>query len=114
MAKKKKTKKPTGKSHLQFEITSGMDLPEVIDWQEDEVMDALSSYFKQRIRDGVRYVSMAEILKLFGHDPEPKHHQQIFEIADIGERDDPNNDYESYYGITHNGTFYPMISDSVH
>ena len=42
MAKKKKTKKPTGKSNLQFEITSGMDLPEVIDWQEDEVMDALS------------------------------------------------------------------------
>lgn len=108
MAKKKKTKKPTGKSHLQFEITSGMDLPEVIDWQEDEVMDALSSYFKQRIRDGVRYVSMAEILKLFGHEPEPKHHQQIFEIADI------TDDYERQLGMTHEGVYYPMATYAYH
>ena len=108
MAKKKKTKKPTGKSHLQFEITSGMDLPEVIDWQEDEVMDALSSYFKQRIRDGVRYVSMAEILKLFGHDPEPKHHEQIFEIADI------TDDYERQLGMTHEGVYYPMATYAYH
>lgn len=108
MAKKKKTKKPTSKSHLQFEITSGMDLPEVIDWQEDEVMDALSSYFKQRIRDGVRYVSMAEILRLFGHDPEPKHHDQIFEIADI------SDDYERRLGMTYEGVYYPMATYALH
>ena len=47
----------------------GMDLPDVIDWQTDEVMDALASYFKQKVREGVRYVSMAEILKVFGHEP---------------------------------------------
>jgi len=40
---KKKPKKKIGKSHLQFEISSGMDLPKVIDWQEQEVMDALAT-----------------------------------------------------------------------
>ena len=34
-----------------------MDLPDVIDWQTDEVMDALACYFKQKVREGVRYVS---------------------------------------------------------
>lgn len=105
---KKKPKKKVGKSHLQFEITSGMDLPDVIDWQTDEVMDALASYFKQKVREGVRYVSMAEILKVFGHEPEAKHHQQVFEIADI------SDDYVDRLGMTHEGKYYPMANYSYH
>ncbi len=110
MAKKKlkKPKKTLGKSHLKFEISSGMELPDVIDWQEQEVMDSLSSYFKQKINEGVRYVSMAEILKLFGHKPEPHHRQQIFEIADI------SDSYDDALGITHNGIYYPMANHSYH
>ncbi len=110
MAKKKlkKPKKKVGKSHLQFEISSDMKLPEVIDWQEQEVMDALSTYFKQKIKEGVRYVRMSEILELFGHEPEPHHKHQVFEIADI------SDDYEGRLGMTHNGKYYPMATYSYH
>ena len=110
MAKKKikKPKKKVGKAHLQFEISSGMNLPDVIDWKKQEVMDALSTYFKQKLSEGIRYVSMAEILKLFGHKPEPYHKQQVFEIADLGD------DYESNLGMTHDGTYYPMANYSYH
>jgi hypothetical protein len=105
---KKKPKKKIGKSHLQFEISSGMDLPKVIDWQEQEVMDALATYFKQKLSEGQQYVTMAEILRLFGHEPDAEHHKQIFEIADI------SNDYENRLGMTHNGQYYPMINYSYH
>lgn len=118
---KKKTKSTVKKSkskkkppELRFEITSGMTLPTAIDWREEKVMAKLAKYFKKKLDAGIRHINMAQILELFGHIPEPHHYKQLFEIADISERDDPNNDYESYYGITHNGTFYPMISDSVH
>ena len=53
---KKKPKKKIGKSHLQFEISSGMDLPKVIDWQEQEVMDALATYFKQKLSEAVKKI----------------------------------------------------------
>jgi len=105
---KKKTKKKIGKSHLQFEISSGMKLPEVIDWQEQEVMDTLSAYFKKKLSEGVRYISMADILKLFGHKPEPQHKRQVFEIADI------SDNYEDSLGMTHGGIYYPMATYSYH
>lgn len=105
---KKKTKKKIGKSHLQFEISSGMKLPEVIDWQEQEVMDTLSAYFKKKLSEGVRYVSMADILKLFGHKPDLHHKRQVFEIADI------SDDYEDNLGMTHDGVYYPMATYSYH
>lgn len=110
MAKKKikKPKKKVGKSHLQFEISSGMELPKVIDWQEQEVMDTLSAYFKKKLSEGVRYVNMADILKLFGHKPELHHHRQVFEIADI------SDDYEGSLGMTHEGVYYPMATYSYH
>jgi hypothetical protein len=104
----KKPKKKIGKSHLQFEIDSGMKLPDVIDWQEQEVMDSLSTYFKEKIKKGVRYVSMAEILELFGHEPEYHHKRQYFEIADI------SDDYEDRLGMNHNGIYYPMANYSYH
>jgi len=105
---KKKTKKKVGKSHLQFEIESEMKLPDVIDWQEQEVMDTLSSYFKQKIQQGVRYITMAEILKLFGHEPDYIHYKQTFEIADI------SDEYDDCLGITYNGKYYPMANYSYH
>ena len=110
MAKKKinKPKKKVGKSHLQFEIGSNMKLPEVIDWQEQEVMDSLTTYFKQKIKQGVYHVSMAEILRLFGHEPELHHHKQVFEISDI------SDDYEEKLGMTHDGIYYPMLTYSYH
>ena len=110
MVKKKikKPKKKVGKSHLQFEISSGMKLPDIIDWQEAEVMDALTTFFKQKISQGVYHVSMAEILRLFGHKPELHHHKQVFEIADI------SDNYEDKLGMTHEGKYYPMTNYSYH
>ena len=107
--KKAKTRKQP--PELRFEVTSGMALPEVIDWQEKKVMAKLAKYFKGKIKAGVRHISMAQILKLFGHLPQPYHYKQIFEIADVS--NEPR-DYDAYYGISHKGIFYPMISDSVH
>jgi hypothetical protein len=105
---KKKPKKKIGKSHLQFEISSGMNLPEVIDWQEQEVMDALTTFFKQKLKQGIHYVSMSEILKLFGHEPEPHHKHQVFEIADI------SDEREGKLGMRYKGKYYPMASYSYH
>lgn len=105
---KKKPKKKIGKSHLQFEISSGMNLPEVIDWQEQEVMDALATFFKSKLKQGIYHVSMAEILKLFGHKPELHHHKQVFEIADISDK------HEEKLGMTHEGIYYPMSSYAYH
>ena len=85
MAKKKLKKKKTAKSQLRFEISSGMNLPEQINWQEEEVMDALSSFFKQKIKQGIHYVSMAEILRLFGHSPEPHHKHCLLYTSDAAD-----------------------------
>lgn len=111
---KSKVKKPKSKKkspELRFEISSGMSLPDVINWQEEKVMAKLAKYFKSKLKQGVRHINMAQILELFGHKSEPYHHKQLFEIADVGE---PWEDNNSYYGITHKGIFYPMASDSVH
>ena len=70
-----------------------------------------AKYFKSKLKQGVKHINMAQILELFGHTPEPHHYKQLFEIADVSE---PWEDNNSYYGITHKGIFYPMISDSVH
>ena len=108
MAKKKLKKKKTAKSQLRFEISSGMNLPEQINWQEEEVMDALSSFFKQKIKQGIHYVSMAEILKLFGHSPEPHHKHQVFEIADVSDKNSDHN------GMRYKGKYYPMSNYTYH
>ena len=109
--KVKKSKSKKKSPELRFEISSGMSLPEAINWHEEKVMARLAKYFKSKLKQGVRHINMAQILELFGHAPEPHHYKQLFEIADVSE---PWEDNNSYYGITHKGIFYPMASDSVH
>jgi len=109
MAKKKPNKKKSNRQHYQFDIQSGMKLPDVINWQEQEVMDTLSAYFNRKMDEGIKYVTMAEILRLFGHTPDPQHERQIFELADINE--EPNNEHT---GFVHQGIYYPMASYSYH
>ena len=109
MAKKKPNKKKSNRQHYQFDIQSGMKLPDVINWQEQEVMDTLSAYFSRKMDEGIKYVTMAEILRLFGHTPDPQHERQIFELADLNE--EPNNEQSV---IVHEGVYYPMANYSYH
>ena len=100
MAKKKR------KFDVEFDMVSDLRLPEYISWQEEEVMYQLAKYFRKRISQGHNKVTMAEIVELFGHIPEPHMYNQIFKIAE--------SINHPASGITHKGKYYPAQNTTLH
>jgi glutathionyl-hydroquinone reductase len=100
MAKKKK------KFEVEFDMVSDRKLPDYIAWEEEEVMYELAKFFRQKIDNGHYRVTMAEIVKQFGHTPEPHMYNQIFEIAES--LSDPDT------GIMYKGNYYHPINNTIH
>ena len=86
------------------------ELPDCISWQEEEVMYELAKFFRYKLSQGENEVSMAEIVELFGHIPEPHMFDQYFKIAErLGH---PTFD-RSTSGMTFKGKYYPLISKAM-